>query len=118
MSTVTAKIQIYVPNELANALFNTTEAYRQACNWLSSKVFTSHEFNQLKLNALYYRELRSLFGLKSQMAQSVMKTVAQDISRLSPISIHGRLSNLNSLHSILSGIEIILCKGIFSPSIR
>lgn len=75
MSTITAKIQIYVPNELANALFNTTEAYRQACNWLSSKVFTSREFNQVKLNALYYKDLRSLFGLKSQMAQSVMKTV-------------------------------------------
>ncbi|WP_218149928.1 hypothetical protein [Trichococcus palustris] len=42
---------------------------------MSEKVFETKELNQRNLNALYYKELRNTFGLKSQMAQSVMKTV-------------------------------------------
>lgn len=75
MTTVTSKIQIYVsPNEAESLLF-TGKAYQRACNFLSEKVFESKELRQPKLNNLYYKEIRGRFGLKSQMAQSVMKTV-------------------------------------------
>ncbi len=74
MSTITAKIQIYVSNENNKILIKTTKAYRKACNFLSFIVFKTKELNQRKLNDLY-QELRERFGLKSQMAQSVMKTV-------------------------------------------
>lgn len=50
-------------------------AYREACNWLSEQIFETKNLNQFSLNKLYYSNLRNLFGLKSQMAQSVMKTV-------------------------------------------
>lgn len=75
MCTITAKIQIYVSSENTNSLVITTTAYRKACNWLSTIVFETMELNQRKLNDLYYQDLRQLFNLKSQMAQSVMKTV-------------------------------------------
>ena len=75
MATVTAKIQIYVSDSDAESLTLTSNAYRKACNWLSGKVFETKECNQRNLHALYYKELRNTFGLKSQMAQSVMKTV-------------------------------------------
>lgn len=75
MSTITAKIQLYVPNSKDEILLKTTNAYREACNYLSAIVFQTKELNQRKLNDLYYHELREHFGLKSQMAQSVMKTV-------------------------------------------
>lgn len=75
MSTITAKIQLYVPNDQVEILFRTTKTYREACNFLSVLVFTTKELNQRKLNDLYYYELRERFGLKSQMAQSVMRTV-------------------------------------------
>jgi putative transposase len=75
MATVTAKIQIYVSHSDAESLTMTSNAYRKACNWLSGKVFETKELNQRNLNTLYYKELRNTFGLKSQMAQSVMKTV-------------------------------------------
>lgn len=75
MTTITAKIQIFVPTSDVVNLDLTIQAYRQACNWLSEHVFLTKELNQRKLNESYYRELRTLFGLKSQMAQSVMKTV-------------------------------------------
>lgn len=75
MSTVTAKIQIYVSDSQTDSLVITTKAYRKACNWLSTKVFETKELNQSKLNTQYYRWMRDTFFLKSQMAQSVMKTV-------------------------------------------
>lgn len=75
MSTITAKIQIYVSKEQAESLTITTNAYRKACNWLSKHIFVTENLNQVKLNDLYYKQLRNLFDLKSQMAQSVMKTV-------------------------------------------
>lgn len=75
MTTITAKIQILVSKEQSELLKLTTESYRNACNWLSNFVFETNNLNQVSLNTLYYAELRELFNLKSQMAQSVMKTV-------------------------------------------
>ncbi|MBM7648719.1 IS605 OrfB family transposase [Bacillus ectoiniformans] len=75
MSTITAKIQIYVSKDQAESLNITTNAFRQACNWLSKHIFETKNLNLVKLNELYYKPLRNLFDLKSQMAQSVMKTV-------------------------------------------
>ncbi len=75
LSTITAKIQIYVPEENQDLLLLTMVKYTTACNWLSEKVFETKELNQSKLNSLYYHSLREKFYLKSQMAQSVMKTV-------------------------------------------
>ena len=75
MTTITAKIQLYVNESQAESLRLTSKTYQKACNWLSEKVFVSKNLNQLQLNNLYYKELRQRFGLKSQMAQSVMKTV-------------------------------------------
>lgn len=75
MTTITAKIQLYVNESQAESLRLTIKTYQKACNWLSEKVFVSKNLNQIQLNNLYYKELRQRFGLKSQMAQSVMKTV-------------------------------------------
>ena len=75
MSTITAKIQVYVSDSQAESLRITIKAYRKACNWLAKYVFETKNLNQVSLHNLYYAELRNQFGLKSQMAQSVMKTV-------------------------------------------
>ena len=75
MTTIVTKIQLYVSDKQVESLQSTRTTYQNACNWLSEKVFQTRNLNQAKLNNLYYRDLRGLFGLKSQMAQSVMKTV-------------------------------------------
>jgi predicted transposase len=73
--TVTAKIQISV-SELDKVLLdNTMFVYRDACNYVSNYVFRTHDLKQFSLNKALYSELRKRFGLKSQMAQSVFKTV-------------------------------------------
>jgi IS605 OrfB family transposase len=73
--TVTAKIQISVSNSDKMLLDNTMSAYRDACNYVSNYVFRTHDLKQFSLNKVLYSELRKRFGLKSQMAQSVFKTV-------------------------------------------
>ena len=73
--TLTAKIQIIVSDGDAFTLGLTMTAYRDACNYVSNYVYRTHDLKQASLNDALYHELRSRFQLKSQMAQSVIKTV-------------------------------------------
>ncbi len=73
--TVTAKIQISVDADSKLLLNETMFVYSDACNYVSNYVFRTHDLKQFSLNKALYTELREMFGLKSQMAQSVFKTV-------------------------------------------
>ena len=73
--TIKAKLKI-LNSETALSFSKTMEQYRQACNYVSEYIF-NHDFDmkQSRLNRELYTELRNLFSLKSQMAQSVIRTV-------------------------------------------
>lgn len=73
--TITAKIQLSVIDTDKVLLDNTMAVYSDACNYVSDYVFHTHDLKQFSLNKVLYYELREKFGLKSQMAQSVLKTV-------------------------------------------
>ncbi len=73
--TVTAKIQISVNADSKVLLDKTMSVYSDACNYVSDYVFHTHDLKQFSLNKVLYSTLREKFGLKSQMAQSVFKTV-------------------------------------------
>src|SRR5690606_37770149 len=73
--TLTAKVKIMPSPEQADRLIQTLRAYRQACNRVSQLVFESKMLSLPGLHKVVYRDLRSTFALRSQMAQSVMKTV-------------------------------------------
>lgn len=73
--TVTAKIQISVNADSKVLLDKTMSVYSDACNFVSDHVFRTHNLKQFSLNKVLYYTLREKFGLKSQMAQSVLKTV-------------------------------------------
>ena len=72
---VTAKIQISVDTDSKVLLDETMSVYSDACNYVSNYVFHTHDLKQFSLNKMLYSALREKFGLKSQMAQSVLKTV-------------------------------------------
>ena len=72
---LTAKLQVIVTPEQRLILDRTMDAYRQACNAVSRYVFQTHDLKQYSLNRELYYTLRSQYGLKAQMAQSVLKTV-------------------------------------------
>ena len=73
--TVTAKIQISVNADSKVLLDETMSVYSDACNYVSDYVFHTHDLKQFSLNKALYSTLREKFGLKSQMTQSVFKTV-------------------------------------------
>ncbi len=73
--TLTAKVQLYPPLEQEAWLRQTVEAYRQGCHAVSEVVDTPHGLRQAVLHKETSRLLRAQCGLRSQMAQSVIKTV-------------------------------------------
>ena len=73
--TLTAKVKILPTDEQADRLLQTLRAYRLASNFVSSLVFETKMLSVSSLHKILYRELRSAFALRSQMAQSVLKTV-------------------------------------------
>ena len=73
--TITAKIQLQAEAEQRELLDVTMDTYRSACNFVASYIFRTHDLKQFSLNKALYYDLRERYGLKSQMAQSVFKTV-------------------------------------------
>ena len=73
--TITSKIQISPDIEQIENLTQTMIQIRKALNYISKYVYDNNCFSQKKINEATYYYLREEFGLKSQMAQSVMKTV-------------------------------------------
>ena len=73
--TKTIKLHISVTPEQIELFHQTTEQYRQACNFVSQHIFdNAFDLAYLSLNRALYADIRSRFGLKSQMAQSCIKT--------------------------------------------
>jgi len=75
--SVVIKAQLLnIDDETAQAFSNTMCKYRDACNFISQYIFEhAFELKQSKLNKALYHDLRDKFELKSQMAQSAIKTV-------------------------------------------
>ena len=73
--TITAKVQIAATDTDKVLLNKTMSVYCDACNYVSDYVFRTHDLKQFSLNKILYSALIEKFSLKSQMAQSVFKTV-------------------------------------------
>ena len=73
--TITAKVQVKTAPADAELLIATMDAYRRACSYVSEYIYKTHNLGRKSLNDALYYTLRAKFALKSQMAQSVLKTV-------------------------------------------
>lgn len=73
---LTAKIQLQVTPEQKRLLDATMDAYRNACNFVSNYIFQTHDKRRSTFQKVLYRTIRNRFGLRSQMAQSVFRTVS------------------------------------------
>ena len=73
--TVTAKVQVVTTAEDRALLDATMSSYTAACDFVSDYVFRTHDLKQFSINEKLYHDIRDRFGLKAQMAQSVIKTV-------------------------------------------
>ena len=74
--TKTMKLHIYPDEGTIREFVSMTEIYRQACNYISDYIFNNgFILNSVSLSSSLYHELRDRFGLKSQLAQSAIRTV-------------------------------------------
>lgn len=72
---LTAKIQVFPDSDQKALLSASMDAFRAACNFVSMHVYDTRNLSASSLNRELYREIRSRFGLLSQMAQSAIRSV-------------------------------------------
>lgn len=113
--TTTSKIQIYPTNEQIKQLADTMIQVRKALNYISQYVYDNNCLNQSKINKDTYYYLRETYNLKSQMAQSVMKTV---IAKYKTNKSNGHDFNLVQFkkleYDLVWNRDYSLTKGVFS----
>lgn len=74
--TIVVKIQLRLQTGIEGEILNDTmESYMSACNFVSDWIFTNKNLKQSEINKNLYYVVRDMFGLKSQMTQSVFRTV-------------------------------------------
>lgn len=73
--TKTAKIQIYISDNDKALLLNSMRAYADACNFVSHYIYTTKDLTQVSVQKHTYDTCRSVYGLPSQMACNVVRTV-------------------------------------------
>ena len=74
---LTSKLRFVFQSDVdRKSAYDTLIAYHDACNYVSQYIFhNDFVLKQSELQSALYHELRQRFGLKSQMTQSVFKTV-------------------------------------------
>ncbi|MCB5735246.1 MAG: transposase [Megasphaera massiliensis] len=87
--TKTIKLRIHVSPEQEILFRQMTERYRQACNFVSQHIFDNHfSLAYQNLNKELYSDLRKQFGLKSQLAQSSIKTTIAQYKTVNEQLLH------------------------------
>ena len=76
-----APVKLVVSPEQRQILLDTLRRINEACNWLAAIAFESKIANKRILQRLHYAELRSRFGLSSQMAVRAIAKVCEVYSR-------------------------------------
>jgi IS605 OrfB family transposase len=78
---LTLQIQLFPDKEQAEKLRSTMERFNQACSWLAAQAFELRVANKIKLQQLFYYDLREKFGLSAQMATLCIRHVGATYSR-------------------------------------
>ena len=73
--TVTAKLQILVNPSDKQILCDTMKAYSDACNYVSEYIYKTHNLSRYSVQEDTYYQVREIYGLRSQMAVSCVRTV-------------------------------------------
>lgn len=73
--TVTAKLQILVNPSDKQIFCDTMKAYSDACNYVSEYIYKTHNLSRYSVQEDTYHQIREIYGLRSQMAVSCVRTV-------------------------------------------
>ena len=87
--TITAKIQLKATKEQKKVLSETMIAYRNSCNYISEYIFRTHDYKQFSVHKSNYYKIRNNFGIGSQMACSVVRTVLARYKSIKSSGLNG-----------------------------
>ena len=73
--SLTSKVRILPDEDGKELLLSTMQAYTSACNYVSVHIFSTGCMHHRSLHDDLYYVLRAKFSLRSQMAESVIRTV-------------------------------------------
>ena len=73
--TITAKLQILVNPSDKQIICDTMKAYSDACNYVSDYIYKTHNLSRYSVQEATYYQVREIYGLRSQMAVSCVRTV-------------------------------------------
>src|SRR5215813_9703026 len=75
------RIQLLPDKEQAGLLQLTMERFNEARSWLAAQAFELDVANKVRLQQLFYYDLREKFGLSAQMAALCIRHVGGTFSR-------------------------------------
>lgn len=78
---ITVQLKLLPDAEQSQYLQETVERFNTACNWLAQQTYALHLANKVRLQQLYYGELRARFDLSAQMAVRCIARVATTYKR-------------------------------------
>lgn len=78
---LTLQTQLFPDRDQQRKLLATMEAFNAAADWLAREAFALQTANKVKLQQLFYRQLREQFSLSSQMAIPCTAQVCEAFSR-------------------------------------
>ena len=132
--TITAKIQILVNPSDKQMLCDTMKAYSDACNYVSNYIYKTHNLSRYSIQEETYYQVREIYGLRSQMAVSCVRTVIakyktilenqkewiKPVFRLPQLdlvwnrdySLNSK-SNIFSVNTLNGRIKVLFCKNGF-----
>lgn len=73
--TITAKLQILINPSNKHLICDTMKAYSDACNYVSNYIYKTHNLSRYSVQTATYYQIREVYGLRSQMAVSCVRTV-------------------------------------------
>ena len=73
--TITAKLQLVVTPSDKQVICDTMKAYADACNYVSDHIYRTHNLSRYSVQEDTYYQIREIYGLRSQMAVSCVRTV-------------------------------------------
>ncbi|HWQ79143.1 MAG TPA: transposase [Anaerovoracaceae bacterium] len=113
--TITAKLRILPASEEHALLLATMRAYTSACNYVAAYIFHTCDLNPVSLNKALYYDLRARFSLRSQMAQSVLKTVVSRYKAIRSVDNKWVRPIFKKLeYNLVWNRDYSLCSGVFS----
>lgn len=90
-------------------LLATMVRVNEACTWLAERAFALQSADKLKLQKLYYRELRETFGTSAQhtvrLISKVCEVYKRDRSKQPTFRPHGAIPYDERLYSFKNGLD-------------